>query len=105
MQLVRKLIRANDDLVRWGGEEFMILVPHTGDEATDLAEKLCVAVESHHFPQVPAVTASFGVSAHARGDTLETLSARTDAALYRAKNQGRNRVRAAGPQNVYTATR
>ena len=51
MQLVRKLIRANDDLVRWGGEEFMILVPHTGDEATDLAEKLCVAVESHHFPR------------------------------------------------------
>jgi diguanylate cyclase (GGDEF)-like protein len=93
-QLVRALIRANDVLVRWGGEEFMILVPHTGDEATDLAEKLCVAVESHQFPQVPAVTASFGVSAYARGDTLETLYARTDEALYRAKNQGRNRVRA-----------
>ncbi|MDP3512255.1 MAG: diguanylate cyclase [Sulfuritalea sp.] len=92
--LVRNLIRANDVLVRWGGEEFMILVPHTGNEAADLAEKLCLAVEEHHFHYAPRVTASFGVSAHVSGDTLETLCARTDEALYRAKHQGRNRVRA-----------
>lgn len=91
--LVRDLIRANDLLVRWGGEEFMILVPHTGEEAADLAEKLCVAVEHHHFHHVPKVTASFGVSGFAPGDTLESLYARTDEALYRAKHQGRNRVR------------
>lgn len=91
--LVRNTIRSNDVLVRWGGEEFMILAPHTGDEAAELAEKLCVAVETHHFPGVGKVTASFGVSAYAPGDTLETLYARTDEALYRAKNQGRNRVR------------
>lgn len=92
--LVRNLIRANDLLVRWGGEEFMILVPHTGDKAAELAEKLCVAVEDHRFQDLPTVTASFGVSAYAPGDTLETLYARTDEALYRAKHQGRNRVRA-----------
>lgn len=91
--LVRDLIRANDVLVRWGGEEFMILVPHTGNEAAELAEKLCLAVENHHFHHAPRVTASFGVSAYAPGDTLETLCARTDEALYRAKHQGRNRVR------------
>jgi diguanylate cyclase (GGDEF)-like protein len=90
--LVRDLIRANDVLVRWGGEEFMILVPHAGDEAADLAEKLCLAVSSHRFAHVPKVTASFGVSAFAPGDTLETLYARTDEALYLAKHQGRNRV-------------
>jgi diguanylate cyclase (GGDEF)-like protein len=92
--LVRELIRASDALVRWGGEEFMILVPHTGEEAAELAEKLRAAVERHHFPHVPKVTASFGVSAYIAGDTLETLYARTDAALYRAKNQGRNCVHA-----------
>lgn len=92
--LVRHLIRSNDLLVRWGGEEFMILVPNTGNEAAELAEKLCVAVENHRFSDLPKVTASFGVSAYARGDTLETLCARTDEALYRAKHQGRNRVRA-----------
>jgi diguanylate cyclase (GGDEF)-like protein len=92
-RLVRDTIRSNDVLVRWGGEEFMILAPHTGDEAADLAEKLRVAVETHFFPAVRQVTASFGVSAYAPGDTLETIYARTDEALYRAKNQGRNRVR------------
>ena len=91
--LVRDTIRSNDVLVRWGGEEFMILAPHTGEEAASLAEKICVAVETHHCPPVPKVTASFGVSAYAPGDTLETIYARTDEALYRAKNQGRNRVR------------
>ncbi len=96
-QLVRDLIRASDALVRWGGEEFMILVPHTGDEAADLAEKLRAAVESHRFSHAPTVTASFGVSAYVPGDTQETLCERTDQALYRAKNQGRNRVHKAGP--------
>lgn len=86
------VLRANDVLVRWGGEEFMIVVPHTGEEAADLAEKLCAAVEAHRFPQVPRVAASFGARAYTPGDTLETLYARTDEALYRAKHQGRNRV-------------
>lgn len=90
--LVRDLTRANDVLVRWSGEEFMLLVPHAGDETSDLAETLRVAVVSHCFPRVPKVTASFGVSAFAPDDTLETLYARTDEALYRAKHLGRNCV-------------
>jgi diguanylate cyclase (GGDEF)-like protein len=98
--LVRKVIRANDLLVRWGGEEFMILVPHTGEQAAELAEKLCVAVENHHFHNLPTITASFGVSSYTPGDTLESLYARTDEALYRAKNQGRNRVRVVFAENV-----
>lgn len=89
---IRDLIRASDVLVRWGGEEFMILVPHTGEQAVDLAEKLRDAIERNDFKLVPKVTASFGVAAYRPGDTLETLYARTDEALYRAKHQGRNRV-------------
>ena len=71
----------------------MILVPRDGREAAAaLAEKLRCAMEDHHFPGVPKVTASFGVGEYMPGDTLESLCARLDEALYRAKHEGRNRV-------------
>lgn len=92
-QLVSSFIRATDVLARWGGEEFMILVPRDGSEAAAaLAEKLRGAIGNHHFPGVPKVTASFGVSEYISGDTLDSLCARADKALYRAKHEGRNRV-------------
>lgn len=92
-RLVRDLIRETDVMTRWGGEEFMILVPRDGREAaTALAEKLRGAMEGHHFSGMPKVTASFGVSEYMPGDTLESLCARVDEALYRAKHEGRNRV-------------
>ena len=92
-QLVRDLIRETDVMTRWGGEEFMILVPRDGREAAAaLAEKLRGAMENQHFSGVPKVTSSFGVSEYLPGDTLESLCARVDLALYRAKHEGRNRV-------------
>lgn len=92
-RLVHGLIRANDVLVRWGGEEFMILLPQSGHKAAAvLAEKLRDAIEAYLFPGVPKVTVSFGVSEYMTGDTLESLCARVDNALYRAKHEGRNRV-------------
>ena len=63
--------------------------------AVDLAERLRSAVESHSFNDLPKVTASFGVSEHRINDTLETLFARADEAVYHAKHEGRNRVCAA----------
>jgi len=93
-QLVLGLIRATDVMTRWGGEEFLILVPRDGREAAvTLAEKLRGAIEDHPFPGVSKVTASFGVGACMPGDTLESICARADEALYRAKHEGRNRVR------------
>jgi diguanylate cyclase (GGDEF)-like protein len=92
-QLVRDLIRATDVMTRWGGEEFMILVPRDGREAAViLAEKLRGAIENHCFTGVSKVTASFGVGEYMPGDTLELLCARVDEALYRAKHEGRNRI-------------
>ena len=92
-QLAHGLIRATDVMTRWGGEEFMILVPRDGREAAvTLAEKLRGAIEGHPFPGVSKVTASFGVGAYMPGDTLDSLCARVDKALYRAKHEGRNRV-------------
>ena len=91
--LSRDLIRKNDILVRWGGEEFMILMPlGEEDAAAALAEKLRAAISIHSFLDMTRVTASFGVSEYVAGDSLETLCARADEALYCAKDQGRNCV-------------
>ncbi len=91
------LIREVDKLGRIGGEEFAILLPNTGpEEASNLAERLRIAVEKKTLQsegQAICVTISVGVTAFGRNTTtLDDLMRDADAALYRAKNQGRNRV-------------
>ncbi|WP_374013418.1 GGDEF domain-containing protein [Pseudoxanthomonas koreensis] len=100
-ELLRGQLRSTDWLVRWGGEEFVVLLPsvRTGHVAT-LAENLRKAVEAHAFESgVPApVTVSVGVALQGPGEDFEALFKRADEALYEAKHQGRNRVVvAAGP--------
>lgn len=88
--------RAMEVVGRWGGEEFLVIVPNTNlADATQLAEKLRRALENTLHPVVGYKTGSFGVAAYASGDTPGELVARADAALYRAKHAGRNRVEAA----------
>jgi diguanylate cyclase (GGDEF)-like protein/hemerythrin-like metal-binding protein len=95
-QTVRLHLRASDALVRWGGEEFLVLTPATRlDGAMGLAEKLRSAVAAIDFPGIGPVTMSLGVSEYARGEDLEEWIERTDMALYQAKAEGRNRVVAA----------
>lgn len=95
-QTVRMHLRASDSLVRWGGEEFLVMTPATRLEgAMGLAEKLRAAVEAVDFPDVGHVTMSLGVSEYAIGEGLEEWIDRTDQALYRAKAEGRNRAIAA----------
>ena len=94
--LLRAGIRATDSLARWGGEEFVVLSPAIGLPATaTLAERLRAAVSAHPFA-VGQVTASFGVADFRSGDTADSLFARADQALYRAKDGGRDRVEVAG---------
>lgn len=91
--LVSYHVRDHDIFGRYGGEEFLILTPQTNiDEATRLAERLRGEIENHPFPAAGNLTCSFGVTANAPGDTPESLIARADAALYNAKESGRNRV-------------
>ncbi|XSG81417.1 MAG: sensor domain-containing diguanylate cyclase [Methyloligella sp. ZOD6] len=91
--VISKRLRKTDFLARWGGEEFVILVPHgTGKHVTELANTLRRAVQAHSFPNVGDVTCSFGVAELIPGDTPASLVARADAALYEAKLNGRNRV-------------
>jgi len=92
-RLVRDNVRSTDMVVRWGGEEFMILVPQAKlVTAKVLAEKLRQVLEEYVFSAKFHVTASFGVTEYVPGESKDTLLKRVDDALYRAKALGRNRV-------------
>ncbi|CAI8197595.1 MAG: diguanylate cyclase [Sulfurovum sp.] len=92
--ILQSCIREHDILSRWGGEEFMILLPDTNIEnAFKVAEKIRAKIESQTFTKrYLSLTASFGVSALRDEDTAENLIKRADNALYESKNQGRNLV-------------
>jgi diguanylate cyclase (GGDEF)-like protein len=84
-------IRANDRLVRWGGEEFLIVCPATGaEQARQLADKLRAALHAATWQAGLRVTASFGIAAHAQDEDIGALIKRADAALYAAKAAGRD---------------
>jgi diguanylate cyclase (GGDEF)-like protein/hemerythrin-like metal-binding protein len=87
-------LRSLDLLARWGGEEFLLLMPGAGlSEASAIADRLRVAIEGHDFGTAGHLTVSLGVAEWVRGGSLSEWVARVDAALYRAKDQGRNCVR------------
>jgi diguanylate cyclase (GGDEF)-like protein/hemerythrin-like metal-binding protein/PAS domain S-box-containing protein len=92
-QLLVRKTRSSDVLVRFGGEEFLILLPHTTlDNAARVAEKLRAAVEAESFPDVGSVTISLGFAERMRAESFNHLYRRMDDALYRAKSNGRNRA-------------
>jgi diguanylate cyclase (GGDEF)-like protein/hemerythrin-like metal-binding protein len=104
-QVVREQLRASDALVRWGGEEFLVMAPATPLEgAMGLAEKLRLTVAALDFPGVGQVTMSLGVAAYAMGERIEDWVDRADQALYRAKTEGRNRVLAADASKTSQGT-
>ena len=91
--LLRRHVRETDLVGRWGGEEFLVVCTETGfDGAVSLAEHLRRNIAGHDFPVIGHKTSSFGVTEYRDGDGIETMVARADAALYRAKESGRNRV-------------
>ncbi len=93
---IRANIRVNDVIGRYGGEEFLIIMPETDTyHAAIAAEKLRSAVESMSVSQESVqvkVTASFGVSSYRQNDDTKMIIARVDKALYESKKNGRNRV-------------
>jgi diguanylate cyclase (GGDEF)-like protein len=97
---VEQLIRKTDIAVRWGGEEFMMLLSHTTlDAAVMFAERLRLAIQQHAFVSGIRVTISLGVGEYVPGENEFELFQRIDRALYRAKLGGRNRVEADRPVN------
>ncbi|MEO7497545.1 MAG: GGDEF domain-containing protein [Massilia sp.] len=90
---VQSEIRATDKLVRWGGEEFLIVCLGTGGgEALVLAEKLRATMQAQAWPCGLQMTASFGVTEWQPGEDIGEAIKRADSALYRAKAGGRNCV-------------
>ncbi len=97
-------LRPTDLVARYGGEEFAALLPGANLEQTEqVAERLRAAVSSTPFPleadgqALASVSISLGIAQLRPADTLATLAAAADAALYRAKSEGRNCVRSRGP--------
>jgi diguanylate cyclase (GGDEF)-like protein/hemerythrin-like metal-binding protein len=91
--MARAQVREPDGVYRWGGEEFLILTPHTQlTGAANLAEKLRAAFAEERHPRAGKITASFGVAEWWPEEGREDLFQRLDQALYEAKRGGRNRV-------------
>lgn len=92
---VQRLMRKNDTFVRWGGEEFIILMTNTTlDSAVILAEQIRMEAENIYHVGVGQVTISLGVAERRKDERLDAWFKRADRALYKAKNSGRNRVSA-----------
>ncbi len=95
-EIFRRSLRVTDYAARYGGEEFLIVLPETeAATATKVAERIRRLAESEKFPGKPGevtVTVSVGVAEVTAPDEPESLVRNADAALYRAKEQGRNRV-------------
>lgn len=93
-EIVSRNVREHDTIVRWGGEEFLILLPQTDLEGSKkVAEKIRVAMEEFKDEKLPrTVTASFGVTTLSQGDDEANFIKKADIALYKAKSEGRNRV-------------
>src|SRR5262249_38211969 len=102
-RLLAEQVRSFDLIAKYGGDEFTLILPQTGREgALAVAERMRMAVAAHAFPLAPPgnITISLGVASFpvdAR-DGRELLRA-ADAALYRAKQEGRNRTLCADGRN------
>jgi diguanylate cyclase (GGDEF)-like protein len=98
---IQSTLRADDIVGRFGGEEFVVLLPGADlQQAMGAAERCRAAIEAMEIPEVPhlSVTASVGVAGFPEhGDGLDELLRRSDRAMYSAKARGRNRVASARP--------
>lgn len=94
--VLRKRLRGSDFIARFGGEEFVLMMPNTSwPVGARLAETLRAAIEAcpfHFKGERVTITMSIGMSAFKPGDHSDLVLKRADQALYRAKNSGRNRV-------------
>ncbi len=94
-QIMRAELRASDVCVRWGGDEFVLVLPHTGiDEARALTERIKESIQRHRFINDADVTCSFGISDMKEGLRLDEIINRADDRMYIAKKQGKHDAKA-----------
>ncbi len=93
-KISKDTIREVDIFARWGGEEFVVLLPNSDlKEALICAERLRENIAEFDVDYLPQITCSFGVSEYVKGDNKDTVLKRADELLYSAKNCGRNCVK------------
>jgi diguanylate cyclase (GGDEF)-like protein len=93
-ELIKACLRLEDSCARWGGEEFLVFLPHTENEsAASVAEKIRADVEGFAFEydgRPVRVTVSIGIAQYASDDAIDDVIRRADEAMYAAKMAGRN---------------
>lgn len=102
VRTVQSQLRAIDHLGRYGGEEFLIVIPAADSGAAHVAaERIRSAVEQAVFPEVDGpVTVSIGIAFHRENTSLEEMFSAADRALYLAKEHGRNRIESEPPRPI-----
>jgi len=95
--IIRKSIRSTDSAYRYGGEEFAVILPESsGQEALYFAERIRKSFESEalfaHKDEGLPVTVSIGVAQYLAGEKISALIKRADSNMYKAKNEGKNRI-------------
>lgn len=94
VQIVNRFTRKDDRLIRWGGEEFLIIMyAKTIRSLVRQAEHLRSVIENHKFENIKTLSCSFGVAIHDIDSSIEETIDRADKKLYEAKRNGRNQVR------------
>ncbi|OMH39380.1 GGDEF domain-containing protein [Motiliproteus sp. MSK22-1] len=89
--ILTEVTRKIDTVARWGGEEFIILCPHTSlGNAEAIAEKLMSAIHDFEFDRVGKITATIGAVSACPDETSASIINRADVCLYKGKNNGRN---------------
>lgn len=92
-KVVKNAIRVNDTFGRWGGEEFLLILPHVSqEEARIVCEKIRFLISKTAFENVNEVTCSFGLCEYSANMSFDMLINRCDKAMYQAKNLGKNCV-------------
>ena len=92
-KVLQSSIRCVDYVGRWGGEEFLILLPKTtAQQAFQIAEKIRITIMEEDFSPAQNITISAGITEYIQGDTTEKIIQRADDELYKAKESGRNQI-------------
>jgi diguanylate cyclase (GGDEF)-like protein len=92
-KLLQSILRREDAICRYGGEEFAVLVQHAAtNQLAFAAEKIRNSVETYRFGNLPSITASVGCGNYQPDETASSFIKRVDLALYEAKRKGKNQV-------------
>ena len=91
--IIKKSIRNTDVFARWGGDEFVILLPNTDlRQAEKMAERMKTSICNSFFEPAINITCSFGVATYEKDDTRQSFLQKADNLLFQAKTRGKNRV-------------